>query len=129
MRRVYAGAALIAAIVLAGCSSVPIQNVDNAAVPMVSGKQMTKEQVRSAIIRAGSALGWQIKDESPDKLVGTLVLRAHTAVVDIPYSASSYSIRYRSSINLDEGGGKIHKNYNGWISNLNRGIGTQLALQ
>ncbi len=129
MRRLYVGTALVAAIALAGCTTVPIMNVDSAAVPVVSGKQMTKEQVRSAIVRAGSALGWQMKDEGPDKLVGTLVLRAHTAVVDIPYSASSYSIRYRTSINLDESGGKIHKNYNGWISNLNRGIGTQLALQ
>ena len=69
-----------------------------------------------------------MKDEGSDKLVGTLVLRTHTAVVEIPYSATSYSIKYRSSIDLNESGGNIHKNYNGWIQNLNKGINTQLGL-
>jgi hypothetical protein len=49
-------------------------------------------------------------------------------VVDIFYTATTYSIQYRSSINLDESGGQIHKNYNGWISNLVKGINTQTAL-
>ena len=60
-------------------------------------------------------------------LVGTLILRTHTAVVEIPYSATSYSIRYRSSIDLNEAGGKIHKNYNSWVQNLTHGINGQLA--
>lgn len=129
MRRLYSiVTALVAAFVLAACTTVPIMNVDNAAVPTVSGKPLTKEQVRAAIIRAGGALGWQMKDEGPDKLVGTLVLRTHTAVVEIPYSSTNYSIKYRSSIDLNESGGNIHKNYNGWIQNLNRGINTQLGL-
>jgi hypothetical protein len=120
--------ALAGAIAIAACTSVPIMNVDSASVPAVGGKQPTKEEVRTAIVRAGSALGWQMKDESPDKMVGTLMLRTHTAVVEIPYSATTYSIKYRSSLNLDEGGGNIHKNYNGWIQNLNKGINTQLGL-
>lgn len=129
MRRLYSiVTALVATFVLAACTTVPIMNVDNAAVPTVSGKPLTKEQVRAAIIRAGGALGWQMKDEGPDKLVGTLVLRTHTAVVEIPYSSTNYSIKYRSSIDLNESGGNIHKNYNGWIQNLNRGINTQLGL-
>jgi hypothetical protein len=103
-------------------------NVDSAAVPAVAGKQPSQEQVRTAIVRAGSALGWQMKDEGPNKVVGTLMLRSHTAVVDIPYSATSYSIKYRSSVNLNEADGSIHKNYNGWIQNLNKGISTQLGL-
>jgi hypothetical protein len=129
MRRLYSIiTALVATFVFAACTTVPIMNVDNAAVPTASGKPLTKEQVRSAIIRAGGALGWQMKDEGPDKLVGTLVLRTHTAVVEIPYSTTNYSIKYRSSIDLNESGGNIHKNYNGWIQNLNRGINTQLGL-
>jgi hypothetical protein len=92
-----------------------------------SGKPATQEQVRNAIVRAGAALGWQMKDEGPNKVVGTLMLRTHTAVVEIPYSTTEYSIRYRSSVNLDESGGNIHKNYNGWIQNLTRGINAQLS--
>jgi hypothetical protein len=122
---------IIAAVVAVGliaCAAVPIMNVDNAVVPAPGGKQPSAEQVRMAILRAGGALGWQMKEEGPNKLVGTLVLRNHTAVVDIPYSPTSYSIKYRSSINLDESGGNIHKNYNGWIQNLTKGINTQLSL-
>ena len=115
-------------VAVVACATVPIMNVDNAAVTNASGKALTHEQVRSAIIRAGGGLGWQMKDEGPNKLVGTLVLRTHTAVVDIPYSATSFSIKYRSSINLDEADGKIHKNYNGWIQNLQKGIATQLSM-
>ena len=117
-----AGMALVLAV--AGCGTVPIQNVDQAAVP---SKTMTSDQVRLAIIRAGDGLGWKMKDDGPGKMIGTLVLRKHVAVVDIPYTATSYSIKYRSSVELDEKDGKIHKNYNGWIQNLTRNITAQLG--
>ena len=120
-------AVLAVAISVAGCNTMPIQNVSQAAATNAAGKALTKEQVRGAIIRAGASLGWQMKDEGTDMLVGTLQLRKHTAVVEIPYTASNYSIKYRSSENLDEKGGNIHKNYNGWIQNLTRGITTQLS--
>jgi hypothetical protein len=120
-------AVLAAAIAVAGCNTMPIQNVSQAAATNAAGKPLSKDQVRGAIVRAGAALGWQMKDEGPNMLVGTIQLRKHTAVVEIPYSASDYSIKYRSSVNLDEKDGSIHKNYNGWIQNLTRGINTQLS--
>ena len=115
------------AVAVAGCTTAPIMNVSNAAVTSASGKALSRDQVRNAIVRAGSSLGWQMKDDGPNSLIGTLQLRDHTAVVEIPYSASTYSIEYRSSVNLNEGAGKIHKNYNGWIQNLTRGINAQLS--
>ena len=120
-------AALAVALAVAGCNTMPIQNVDSAAITNSSGKPLTQDQVRSSIVRAGTALGWQMKDEGTNTLVATLILRKHVAVVAIPYSTSSYSIKYRSSENLDEKGGQIHKNYNGWIQNLNRGINAQFS--
>jgi hypothetical protein len=68
-----------------------------------------------------------MKDEGPGMLVGTIHLRKHTAVVAIPYSSRAYSVQYRSSENLEESNGSIHKNYNGWIQNLTRYINAQLA--
>lgn len=123
-------AVVLAAAMVGGCATVaPIQNVDNATVVSPAGTPLTAEQVRLSIVRAGAALGWAMKDAGPGKLTGVLVLRTHTAEVDIPYSTSNYSITYKSSINLQESGGKmIHKNYNGWILNLNKGINAQLAL-
>jgi hypothetical protein len=120
-------AALLMVLALAGCTTAPILNVNDTAVSSASGKALSPEQVRGAIVRAGSALGWQMKDEGPGMLVGTIQLRTHTAVVAIPYSATRYSIKYRSSTNLEEQGGTIHKNYNGWIQNLTRGINAQLS--
>jgi type IV pilus biogenesis protein CpaD/CtpE len=117
----------IATAALAGCGSVPIMNVTEAPIATASGKPLSNEQVRSAIVRAGAALGWQMKEEGPGMLTGTLQLRNHTAVVAIPYSPKSYSVQYRTSVNLDEKGGNIHKNYNGWIQNLTRGINAQLS--
>ena len=46
---------------------------------------------------------------------------------DIPYSTARYSITYKSSENLQAANGTIHKNYNGWIQNLTRGINAQLS--
>ena len=120
-------AAVAVVLAIAGCGSVPIMNVKDAAISSSSGKPMSNAEVRSSILRAGAALGWQMKDEGPNMLVGTILLRDHSAVVEIPYSASTYSIKYRSSTNLKESNGSIHKNYNGWIQNLTRGINAQLT--
>ena len=50
-----------------------------------------------------------------------------TTVVDVKYDTKNYSITYKDSSNLDYTGDSIHKNYNGWIQNLNRGINAQLS--
>lgn len=134
MRSVLQCTAALALVFAVGSSQAacfrcePIMNVNDALVAAPSNKTISADDVRAAIIRAGAGLGWMIKEEGPGKLVGTLVLRTHTAVVDIAYSATTYSIVYKSSINLDAADGQIHKNYNGWISNLKKGIATQLLL-
>ena len=120
-------AALAAVFAIAGCSVVPIMNVKSAPITSASGKPLSNAEVRSAILRAGATLGWQMKDEGPNMLVGTLQLRDHLAVIEIPYSSTDYSLKYRSSNNLKESSGNIHKNYNGWIQNLTRGINAQLT--
>ena len=121
-------AVLAAATALTACNTIaPIQNVENVPVSSSSNKPLSPAEVRAAIVRAGAGLGWIMKDAGPGTINGTLILRTHTAEVQIPYSAASYSIVYKSSINLQESGGKIHRNYNGWVQNLNRGINAQLA--
>ena len=105
----------------------PIQNVTNAPVTTASGKPISAEEVRKSIVRAGVTLGWKMSSDTPGKITGTLEVRKHTAVVEIPYSAKSYSIIYKSSVNLDEADGQIHNNYNGWIKNLAKGIDAQLV--
>ena len=121
-------AVLATAAALTACNTMaPIQNVESVSVSSSSNKPLSPAEVRAAIVRAGAGLGWIMKDAGPGMINGTLILRTHTAEVQIPYSATSYAIVYRSSINLQEGGGKIHRNYNGWVQNLNRGINAQIA--
>jgi hypothetical protein len=105
----------------------PIENVNDA--PVVSANPVPATQVKTAIMAAGISLGWQMAEVSPGLIQGTLNLRRHTAVVDIPYSATKYSIVYKSSVNLDEKDGQIHRNYNSWVQNLSKKIGTELARQ
>lgn len=120
-----AGAVVVAGI--AACTVAPIYNVTDASTADASGKTFTASQVRQGIITAGSALGWRIVDAGPGRLEGTLALRDHKAVVDIPYSATKYSIQFKSGENLKAADGSIHKNYNGWVQNLDRGIRATLS--
>jgi hypothetical protein len=121
-------AATALAITLGGCArTAPILNLENVPVTSTDGKPLTAAQVRSSIVTAGTSLGWRIVDAGPGKLEGTLMLREHTAVVDIPYSARSYSIVYKRSDKLNEMNGTIHSNYNGWVQNLDRAIRTEMS--
>ena len=107
-----------------GWGGQPIQNVNDA--PIVSETPVQVAQVKTAIMFAGTSLGWKMAVVGPGLIQGTLNLRKHTAVVDISYSATKYSIVYKSSINLDEKDGQIHKNYNSWVQNLSKKIGAEL---
>lgn len=128
MKRLAKACAVAALLVLAACArSGPIYNVNDSPVSTASGKAPQAAQVRAAIITGGASLGWRIVDAGPGRLEGTLVLRTHTAVVDIPYNATSYSIKYKSSQNLNEANGTIHANYNGWIQYLDRAIRTEIS--
>jgi hypothetical protein len=56
----------------------------------------------------------------------TYSARTHVAVVNVTYSAKSYSIRYADSTNLgysaEGGAGIIHPNYNKWVNSLRQAI-------
>jgi hypothetical protein len=75
-----------------------------------------------AIRRAGAGLGWTMQDVAPGRFRGTLNIRSHQAVVDIPYDTQRFSIRYVTSTNLNATPGTIHPNYNGWVQNLQGAI-------
>ena len=117
---------LVVVSALAACMrTAPIYNVSD--MPIVASKpDPTVDDVRKAIIRAGATLGWQMTESKPGLIVGTLILREHQAIVDVNYTPKTYSINYNNSTNLNYDGQTIHKNYNGWIMNLDRAIRAQL---
>lgn len=116
----------LAIVILGGCRSAPVMNVNEAPVVISSSKQVTPEDVRTAIVRAGGKLGWQMTDAGPGVIKARIALRTHTADADVRYTAKTYSIVYRDSTNLDAKDGEIHKNYNGWVQNLDREIRAEL---
>jgi len=124
--------ALLAGLSLAiatGCrTSTPVYNVQDATVVTNSDKPATTDDVKKAILRAGTTLGWSMKEEKAGHIIGTLNLRKHMAQVDIKYSAKSYSITYRNSENLNYDGTNIHGNYNGWVQRLQQNIQSQLNM-
>lgn len=123
--------ALVLGTLMAGCAVVPIQDVKDAPIKTLSGKELTIQQVTKAIVVAGMGLKWKMIVSEPGHIVGTLNLRSHQAVVDILYNTKIYNITYKDSRNLkqsDENGRKgIHPNYNGWIQNLDNAIRTQIV--
>ena len=119
-KRILVAACVV--LLLAGCTSRPIMNVTDQPVVTAAGKPLTADQVRNAILTAGTNLGWVMTPVSPGLVSGRLMLRDHVAVVDIRYSATTYSITYKDSTNLNYRDGQIHKNYNGWVENLDRDI-------
>ena len=117
---------LVAAVVFTGCRSGPVLNIENAPIS-IQGKHSSND-IGKAIRRAGIGLGWRMNEVKPGHIIGTLSLRSHTAVIDVTYNKDSYSIKYKSSENLNYDGTNIHSNYNGWIKNLDSKIQVQLNL-
>lgn len=109
---------------LSACRASPIINIDNAGFEI--NEKHSSADIKKAIFRAGTSLGWVLKYKKEGQILATLVLRKHVAIVNITYNKKSYSITYKDSQNLDYDGKTIHQNYNGWVTNLNKGIQIQL---
>jgi hypothetical protein len=99
---------------------VPIQAYDN--IPFTGNA--TTNQRGDQIKRAAIAQGWVIEERGPRLLRATYTLRRYQAVVEIPYTNGSFSIRYVSSQNLETAPGFVLRDYNSWVDRLQRAIVT-----
>lgn len=116
---------VLLALLLVGCGRVqPVMNVEDTPVAY----NLQSKQVKMAIMQAAMNRGWIVDEVSENGLNAKLHVRSHYAEVKIPYNDKFYSIIYLNSENLKAGDGKIHRNYNRWINNLNVDIKKQLAL-
>lgn len=117
----FAAIAVVGA--LAGCArTAPIDQVHSS----VSAGH-TQEQVKNAILKAGVQRQWIMSEVGPGVIKGRQQTRNHVAEVRITYSTTGYDIKYDSSLNLQASGGKIHKNYNRWVHNLDKDIQVNLS--
>jgi hypothetical protein len=113
MRSLFFALALLVAV--GGCITKKVLEIQNS--PISGGGDAT-----AAIEESLTERGWQIVSRSPGLIDATILQRDHRADIRITYDASSYSIAYRGSENLQAKGGLIHRNYNRWVANLDRDI-------
>ena len=112
-------------LILSGCRTAAIYSVENDPVEV----KVSQDKVYQAIKMAGNSKGWIITQVKPGLALGKLNARKHQAVVEIPYTSESFSIRYKDSLNLKYNAetNEIHNNYNGWVQNLENAINFQLS--
>ena len=115
-------------VLLIGCARVePIYEVHDRTVPSnLSALGFT--EVEKRLIDAAAATQWRAVPVRPGLLRATTSWRSHSAVVNIEYNSTSYSILHVSSSNLREGTGRndslysgqkvIHRNYNRRVKQL-----------
>ncbi|MDF7680457.1 hypothetical protein PT300_07570 [Enterobacteriaceae bacterium ESL0689] len=108
---------------LSACSrTAPVQQISTT----VSAAH-TQEQVKNAILKAGAQRDWIMTQVSPGVIKARYQSQNHVAEVRITYTATSYNINYDSSLNLQASNGKVHKNYNRWVRNLDKDIRVNLS--
>lgn len=114
-------------LLLAACvRTQPVYNVTEIPVVTASPGTPSLDQVKGAIITACREKEWLVNPVEDGFIVATAHVRSHTAVVDIRYSPTSYSITYKDSDALLYDGEKIHRNYNKWIKLLSERIDLEL---
>ncbi|WP_294826405.1 hypothetical protein [Gilliamella sp. G0441] len=89
---------------------------------------LTKEKIKKAILdsstKGRSTFGtWKLEPIGNDTIRGHLFNRSFEVMVNIKYTEQGYSIDYYSaSENLKSSSGKVHRNYNRWVNNLDAKI-------
>ncbi|QHF26504.1 hypothetical protein PspR32_01420 [Pseudomonas sp. R32] len=105
---------------LAGCTSKPVLTPQE---QLVVGHNYNHEQVQQAILKAVANRGWTPRKVTPNLIQADILVRnTFYAAVDIHYSVSNFRINYRDSRELGYKDGKIHRNYNRWVNNLDKSI-------
>ncbi len=89
---------------------------------------LTKEQVKQSILAAATkgqrAFGsWNMHAINKNTIEASLYNRGYNVTVNIIYSEKGYTIKYAStSENLKGPNGKVHRNYQRWVANLDQKI-------
>ena len=107
------------AIAIVACASakVPVHNYSG--VPISAKSNPTLDDVGKAIVKGGTAAGWQMSEIKPGAIIATYKVRTHTAVVDVKYTTATYDIVFQTGDpGLKYDAGTIHQNYNTWVENL-----------
>lgn len=110
----------LALLVSAGCTSKPILNTQH---DLPADAQVSEEKMKTVIVNALQKREWTVQRLSPQLVQAEITVRnQYYAAIDIRYTRNSYAITYRDSRDLGYKDGKIHRNYNRWVNNLDSDI-------
>ncbi|MCF5720126.1 hypothetical protein [Pseudomonas syringae] len=110
----------LALLTTAGCTSKPILNTQH---ELPANNQVSDEKMKTIIVNALQKRNWTVQRLSPQRVQAEITVRnQYYAAIDIRYTRNSYAITYRDSRELGYKDGKIHRNYNRWVSMLDRDI-------
>ena len=110
----------LALLTTAGCTSKPILNTQH---ELPANNQVSDEKMKTIIVNALQKRNWTVQRLSPQLVQAEINVRnQYYAAIDIRYTRNSYAITYRDSRDLGYKDGKIHRNYNRWVSMLDRDI-------
>ena len=110
----------LALLTAAGCTSKPVLNTQH---DLPANAQVSEEKMKTVIVNALQKREWTVQRLSPQRVQAEITVRnQYYAAIDITYTRNSYAITYRDSRDLGYKDGKIHRNYNRWVSMLDRDI-------
>jgi hypothetical protein len=110
----------LALLTTAGCTSKPVLNTQH---ELPATPQLSEEKMKQVIVAALQKREWTVQRLSPQLVQADITVRGQFyAAIDIRYTRNSYAISYRDSRELGYKDGKIHRNYNRWVSMLDRDI-------
>jgi len=110
----------LALLTTAGCTSKPVLNTQH---ELPATPQLSEEKMKQVIVAALQKREWAVQRLSPQLVQADITVRGQFyAAIDIRYTRNSYAISYRDSRELGYEDGKIHRNYNRWVSMLDRDI-------
>lgn len=110
----------LALLVTAGCTNKPVLNTQH---DLPVDAQVSEEKMKTVIVNALQKREWTVQRLSPQLVQAEINVRnQYYAAIDIRYTRNSYAITYRDSRDLGYKDGKIHRNYNRWVNNLDSDI-------
>jgi len=110
----------LALLTTASCTSKPVLNTQH---DLPATAQLSEEKIKQVIVAALQKREWTVQRLSPHLVQAEITVRNQFhAEIDIRYTRTSYAITYRDSRDLGYKDGKIHRNYNRWVSMLDRDI-------
>jgi len=119
----------------AGCGRKKHVVTPTGGIPATAAQgKFTLKDMREAILKGCESAQWHTTeiDANTIEAMSSAGKGKHGAVVLIPYTATAYSINYKSSSNMkyeskDDGTATIHRGYNKLVRKLDEAIKAQLA--